>query len=108
MKLKLDENLGHSIAELFRQGGDDVSTVHEQGLEGTPDKELIEICSHEARCLVTLDLGFANPLVFNPADFHGIAVLRLPSRIIPGDLRDASLTLMGGLDRASKARPELV
>jgi len=32
MKLKLDENLGRSVAELFRQAGHDTTTVPSEGL----------------------------------------------------------------------------
>jgi predicted nuclease of predicted toxin-antitoxin system len=99
MKLKLDENLGRNVAEPFRRAGHDVSTVHEQWLQGTPDASLIAICAREGRCLVTLDLDFANPLVFRPADYRGIAVLRLPPKSTPDDLLDAVLTLIGGLER---------
>lgn len=99
MRLKLDENLGRRGAELFRQAGHGVATVTEQGLCGTTDLSLINICRSEQRCLVTLDLDFGNPLLFRPSDYAGIAVLRLPSRPTPEDLIDAVRTLIGGLAR---------
>jgi len=37
---------------------------------------------------VTQDLDFANPLVFKPEDYAGIAVLRLPSHPAAADLPD--------------------
>ncbi len=101
MKLKLDENLGKRSAEMLRQAGHDVSTVPEQGMQGAPDDTLIEVCRQQGHCLVTLDLDFANPLLFKPSVYHGIAVLRLPSRPTPDDLHDAVLTLAGGLARES-------
>lgn len=99
MRLKLDENLGQRGAELLRQAGHDVATVIEQGLQSGPDPALIEVCRTENRCLVTLDLDFSNPLRFNPANYAGIAVLRLPARLTPNDLADALQTLIAGLEQ---------
>lgn len=101
MKLKLDENLGAFAAELLRAAGHDVATVVEQNLCSAPDTTLIETCRKERRCLVTLDLDFANPLVFKPSDYAGIVVLRLPPK--PGfqDLVDLVRTLAQGLEGRS-------
>ena len=97
MKFKLDENLGRSAAELLRLAGHEVATVAEQELWGTPDRELIEICLTERRCLVTLDMDFGNPLLFDPSDYAGIAVLRLPPRQSMEVLLDTIHTLIGGI-----------
>lgn len=99
MKLKLDENLGTRGAELFRAAGHDVATVAEQQLTSASDREVITACQAEQRCLVTLDQDFANPLVFEPKDYTGIAVLRLPSRPTPDDLWAACRMLITALSR---------
>lgn len=98
MKLKLDENLGRHIAELFRSAGHDVATVVDQHLAGAADERLLQVCIAETRALVTLDLDFANPLRFDPAETSGIAVLRVPT--LPGrtDLDEAAKTLIGQLN----------
>lgn len=101
MRLKLDENLGKSAAEVLQQAGHEVATVPSQRLFGVEDRPLIETCRREGRCLVTLDLEFGNPLLFKPSDYPGIVVLRLPPRPTPQDLLDAVHTLIGGLDRES-------
>ena len=65
MRLKLDENLGNLGAELLTQAGHEVATVFEEGLRSAEDQRIIEACHTESRRLVTLDLDFGNPLVFN-------------------------------------------
>lgn len=97
MKLKLDENLGHRGAELFNAAGHDSSTVAQQGLLGADDRTLIGRCREEQRCLVTLDLDFGNPLLFEPREYAGIAVLRLPSNPSPDHLLEGCRTLIAGL-----------
>jgi hypothetical protein len=103
LRLKLDENLGRQAATLLRDAGHDVSTVVEQHLASSPDEDVIGVCRQEGRCLVTLDLDFANPLRFNPREYSGIAVLRLPPRSSANDLLKALGTLVGGLSRSEIA-----
>ncbi len=97
MRLKLDENIGRRGVELFQRAGHDVATVSEQGLSSSRDENLLRVCVSEKRCLVSLDLGFGNPLVFKPSDYEGIVVLRLPSKPTPADLLTEIRTLIGGL-----------
>ena len=101
MLVKLDENLGERGATLFRAAGHDVASVPQQGLSGASDLQLIDVCRREGRCLVTLDLDFGNPLVFEPANYSGIAVLRLPQRSMDTELWDACALLIRGLESAS-------
>lgn len=101
MKLKLDENLGRHIAVLFRDDGHDVATVADQDLSGAEDRRIIEASRSERRCLVTLDLEFGNPLVFNHAEYAGVAVLRLGQGAPPGALLSVVRTLIGALEKES-------
>ena len=104
MKLKLDENLGSiRVVSLLRLAGHDGATVREQNLTSTADGLLIDICRREGRCLVTLDRGFGNRLRYNPPDYSGIVVLRLPSQAKPQDLQAAVEILIRGLDAAEVA-----
>lgn len=60
---------------------------------------LITHCHDEGRALVTLDLDFANPLVFKPSAHRGIAVLRPRSPASPDELESLCLMVLGGLLR---------
>ena len=100
MRLKLDENLGKKAADVLGALGHDVQTVLEQGMSRAPDEEVIRLCQSEQRCLVTLDLDFGNPLVFDPSAYRGIAVLRLPGRPSHQDIVDACQSLAAGLENA--------
>lgn len=97
MKLKLDENLGKTAAAAFQAAGCDIRTVCGQGLSKAADREIIAACQSEQRCLVTLDLDFGNPLLFDPTEYAGIAVLRLPAKSSHQDLLDAANTLIAAL-----------
>ena len=91
MKFKLDENLGSRTAGLIAEAGHDVETVAQENLSGTHDGRLLQICIAEGRCLISLDLDFADVLRFPPRNTAGIAALRPP--------RVASLSLLTGLVR---------
>ena len=80
MKFKLDENLGSRSVHLFDKAGQDVETVQQEGLGGATDETIFNVCVREGRCLVSLDLDFADVLRFPPHHTGGIAVLRLPKQ----------------------------
>lgn len=92
MKFKLDENFGARTQNLFTEFGHDVHTVAQEGLGGATDSDLYSICRVENRCLVTLDLDFADVVRFPPRFVGGIVVIRCP--------RNPSLALLEQLVRS--------
>ena len=78
MRFKLDENLGTRTASLIQAQGHDVDTVRQEGLAGESDQRLFEVFCGEKRCLVTLDLDFADVTRFPPSRSNGIVAIRVP------------------------------
>ena len=77
MKLKLDENVPRSAADVLVAAGHDVSTVAEENLVGAEDDEVVRVAAGEDRLLVTLDRGLADARARLPGAHAGIVVLRL-------------------------------
>jgi hypothetical protein len=75
----------------------DVATVQEQSMNSTDDRALIQHFRDEIRGLVTMDLDFSNPLIFDPPQYAGIAVLRLPRNAADQHLLRAIQTLITAL-----------
>lgn len=79
MRFKLDENLPAEAAAYLREQGHEADSVFEEGLAGSPDSKISEICRIESRILVTLDLDFADVRTYPPRESCGVIVLRLAS-----------------------------
>jgi hypothetical protein len=80
MRIRLDENLGGRIQKAFVDAGHEVETVRGEKLSGCDDETIFAKCCAEKRCLVTLDLDFADPIRFGPARCSGIIVIRSARR----------------------------
>lgn len=100
MRVKLDENVDVRIITRLRLAGHDVATVQGQNLSSAPDTEVITVCQQEKRCLVTADRGFGNRFRFNPSEYFGIVVVRLPARSTLENWLTATEALIQGLEKA--------
>jgi predicted nuclease of predicted toxin-antitoxin system len=77
VKIKVDENISVSGADLLRNSGHDVATVREQGLGGSSDDRIFAACVSEERTLITLDRDFGHVPRFPPSRSAGIVILEL-------------------------------
>ena len=84
MKLKLDENIDPRAKEILAQAGHDVLTVRGEALSGASDEAVAVAASREGRCLLTLDLDFADVFAYPPERYAGLVVLRHPHPTVKG------------------------
>lgn len=82
MRIKLDENLPESLANLQTALGHSVDTVRGEGLAGRPDPAVWQAAQADRRFLITQDLDFTDLRRFSPGTHHGLLLvrLRLPGR----------------------------
>lgn len=104
MKLKLDENLSRSVAQLFRAAGHDTATVREQRLNGAPDETVFEVAAREGRVLVTLDRDLGQVLRFPPEKSAGIVVIEVGPRASHQALLERTRELLSMLATRSPER----
>ena len=83
MRFKLDENFDLRLVPMVAEGGHDVDTVQGEGLSGSQDDAVYQVCRRTSRTLITLDLDFANPMRFPPTESEGIVVVRPPRPTLP-------------------------
>ncbi len=77
MRFKIDENLPREVAEILTGARHDATTIIDEQLRGENDPRIIDVCLHEHRALITLDLDFADVRAYPPELFFGIIVLRV-------------------------------
>jgi len=82
MRIKLDENLPSSMADLLKQAGHDADTSPQENLTGADDPKLWQAAQAAERFLITQDLDFSDIRRFAPGTHFGLLLLRLdnPSR----------------------------
>lgn len=104
MRLKLDENLSRSAAELCRAAGHDVMTVRDQGLQGAPDEKVFAVSARESRALVTLDRDLGQVLRFPPSSSAGIVIIEAGPRATHRGLLERMRELLRMLETRSPDR----
>jgi predicted nuclease of predicted toxin-antitoxin system len=87
LTFKLDENMPPDAAAILRERGHEAHTVLDERMAGASDERIAELCARESRCLLTLNLHFANPFAYPPTGGPGIIVLRHPRLRLSAVLR---------------------
>ncbi len=87
MPFKIDENLPVEVKMWLIDAGFDALTVRDQELVGSPDPLIASVVAAEGRCLITLDLDFADMRAYPPSLYPGIIVLRPRKQTTPRILR---------------------
>ncbi|MGB8295346.1 MAG: DUF5615 family PIN-like protein [Polyangia bacterium] len=78
MKIKLDENIPHTVRPRLASLGLDADTVRDEGLGGRRDVDIWDAAQAEQRFLVTQDLDFSDRRRFVPGTHCGLLLVRLP------------------------------
>lgn len=102
MRVKLDEDLPRAAVFLLRSAGEDVQTVHDQGMNGWQDPDLWRAVQTEERFLITGDKGFADLRSYPPGSHGGVLLLR-PDRDGVGPLVDLLKMVLATVDLESLA-----
>lgn len=59
MKFLADMGIARSTVEWLRASGYDATHLLDEGLERLPDREIVQKARSEGRCVLTVDLDFA-------------------------------------------------
>jgi hypothetical protein len=84
MHFKFDENADPRWRSPLEDAGHSVSTIPEEGLGGSDDARVAEICLDNRFALLTVDQGFAQIIQYPPTLYSGIVVLRHPKPTLAG------------------------
>jgi predicted nuclease of predicted toxin-antitoxin system len=76
VRLKLDENLPHNLADELTRRGHDVDTVLDEQLGGRQDPVVVQAATDSDRMIFTLDRGVGDIRSFPPGSHAGVVVLR--------------------------------
>jgi predicted nuclease of predicted toxin-antitoxin system len=76
-RLLADECVYQATVEFLRGLSYDVVTVQELGLEGAKDVTIIQQAVALERALLTRDMDFSSILLYPPAQYLGIVVLKM-------------------------------
>ena len=85
LPLLADECIYKVTTDFLRSLGCDVVTVQELGLAGASDDVVIDKALALGRVLLTRDMDFSNILLYPPAQYLGIVVLKMSPTTVDGE-----------------------
>ena len=77
MKFFLDANMPYSSKEVFKKFGK-VQNAKDINLQGALDDEIFDFVIKNKAILVTKDLEFGNPYIYNLKQYAGLIIIRVP------------------------------
>lgn len=77
MRIFIDECVWQVTRDFVQQLGHDLATVEERGLGGADDDIVLAQAVSENRALLTRDMDLSNILLYPPANYLGIIVLKI-------------------------------
>ncbi len=80
MKFLTDENIAKSVVDSLRKTGFNVKDIKEENLQGTSDKNILNLANNENRIIITHDKDFGNILYSTNIQHKGIILVRLKNQ----------------------------
>lgn len=80
MKFLTDENIAKSVVNSLRKAGFNVKDIKEENLQGTNDKDILNLANNENRIIITHDKDFGNILYSQNVQHKGIILIRLKNQ----------------------------
>ncbi len=74
----VDANLPRATRDLIRHHGHQATDVRDIGLATASDQDIADHAQQHQLSIVSGDQDFANVLLFPPANYHGLVVIRPP------------------------------
>jgi predicted nuclease of predicted toxin-antitoxin system len=74
----IDASLPRATADLIRLHGHQATDVRDIGLGTAPDQDIADHARQHQLAIVSGDKDFGDILMFPPADYHGLVVVRPP------------------------------
>ncbi len=80
MKFLTDENIATSVVHALRNAEFDVKDIKEEKLQGTTDKEILDLALREKRVIITHDKDYAELVIVSKKESEGVILIKLKNQ----------------------------